>query len=236
MLTIKSPPRLICILAVLLAGAPAANAQWAVIDVGAIAQLVQEVQTMQQALTTAQGQLQQAQQAYQSMTGARGMERLLSGTVRNYLPSDWNQLTAAMNQTGSSALAAAIRSAVSANAILNAQQVGQLSPTEQSLLRAQRQSTAMLQGIASQALATTSNRFASVQQLINAIPSAADQKAILDLQARIQAEQGMLQNENTKLQVLYAAADAEERAWKQRVSEQAIADIGSMRRLPPLGL
>ena len=56
------------------------------------------------------------------------------------------------------------------------------------------------------------------------------------VQARIQAEQGMLQNENTKLQVLYAAADAEERAWKQRVSEQAIADIGSMRRLPPLGL
>ena len=39
------------------AAVPAARAQWAVIDVGAIAQLIQEVQTLRQQLMTAQAQL-----------------------------------------------------------------------------------------------------------------------------------------------------------------------------------
>jgi type IV secretion system protein VirB5 len=91
-----------------------------------------------------------------------------------------------------------------------------------------------LQALTRQALSETSRRFGSIQQLIDAIPGAGDQKAILDLQARIQAEQGMLQNESTKLGVLYQAAQAEEWARQQRVREQAIASIGSLRDLPPL--
>ena len=94
----------------------------------------------------------------------------------------------------------------------------------------------MLQALTREALSATSRRFESIQQLIDAIPRASDQKGILDLQARIQAEQGMLQNEATKLGVLYQAAQAEEWARKQRVREQAIASIGSLRDLPPLGL
>ena len=58
----------------------------------------------------------------------------------------------------------------------------------------------------------------------------------LDLQARIGAEQAMLQNEHTKLMVLYQAAQAEEVARRQRASELAIANIGSLRRLPAIGL
>ena len=42
----------------------------------------------------------------------------------------------------------------------------------------------------------------------------------------------MLQNEQTKLDVLYRTAQAEEWARVQRSREQAIADIGSLRRLP----
>ena len=72
---------------------PAARAQWAVIDVGAIVQLVQEVQEMEQEVAVARSQLQQADQALQSMSGNRGMQNLLSGTNRNYLPSNWNQLS-----------------------------------------------------------------------------------------------------------------------------------------------
>jgi type IV secretion system protein VirB5 len=94
----------------------------------------------------------------------------------------------------------------------------------------------MLQMMTRQALARTSSRFAALQQLIDAISGASDQKAILDLQARIQAEQGMLQNESTKLQVLYQLSQAEELSRRQRTREQAISSIGSLRRLPPIGL
>ena len=55
---------------------------------------------------------------------------------------------------------------------------------------------------------TRSDRFTSLQQLISAIGGATDQKASLDLNARIAAEQGMLQNEQTKLQVLYQVAQS----------------------------
>ena len=48
---------------VLFAAVPAARAQWAVIDVGAIAQLIQEVQTLRQQLLTAEAQLNQAEAA-----------------------------------------------------------------------------------------------------------------------------------------------------------------------------
>jgi type IV secretion system protein VirB5 len=123
-----------------------------------------------------------------------------------------------------------------ANAVLTPAQVSALSPAEQSQLLAARQSAAMLQTISSEALATTSARFASLQQLINAIPTATDQKGILDLQARIQAEQAMLQNESTKLNTLYQASQAEELIRRQRASEQAIADAGSLRDLPSLQL
>src|SRR5258708_39249605 len=80
--------------------APAARAQWAVVDVGAITQLVQEVSTLQQELSTAQAHLRQAQQEYQSITGNRGMQQLLSGTNRNYLPTSWTQIQAAAQTNG----------------------------------------------------------------------------------------------------------------------------------------
>ena len=118
----------------------------------------------------------------------------------------------------------------------NGYYVARLSPIERAHLDAARRSTALLQALTHQSLATTSNRFASLQQLINAIGSANDPKAVLDLQARIGAETGMLTNEGSKLQVLYQAMQAEDRSQRQRRDEQAIADIGSLRALPPLGL
>src|SRR3979490_182896 len=94
----------VCLLIAFLAAStlavPTARAQWAVIDAPAIVQLVQEVQTTAQALATATDQLLQARQALQTMTGDRGMEQLLSGTTRNYLPSDWSQVTGVLQGTG----------------------------------------------------------------------------------------------------------------------------------------
>jgi type IV secretion system protein VirB5 len=218
--------------------APSANAQWAVVDVGAIAQLIQQIAKMEQQLTTMQAHLRQAEQEYQSITGDRGMENLLSGTVRNYLPPDWQTLQAAVTQTSSSypALSAAAQSSLNSNAVLTSQQLAGMSPVERAQVVAARQSVAMLQATTSQALTTVSSRFATIQQLITAIGGARDQKAVLDLQARISAEQGMLANDQSKLQVIYQAAQAQQWAQQQRNREQAINDIGSLRRLPAMGL
>jgi len=216
------------LLAALLLAGPRAQAQFAVIDIASVTQLIQQAQTLTQQLQAARAQLGQAQALYQSMSGPRGMEQLLAGITRNYLPTDWSQLSAARQGGGAaySALAADVNNAVTANAVLSSQQLAALPAGAQSQIGAARGSVALLQALSQEALANSSNRFASIQQLINAIPTATDQKGILDLQARIGAEQGMLQNEQTKLQVLYQAAQSQAAALRQQEREQIIAGHG----------
>ncbi len=223
-------------LTLFLAAAPAARAQWAVVDVGAIAQLMQEVRTMTQQLITAQAQLQQARSTLQSMSGGRGMQMLLSGTNRNYLPTSSAQLSSAMQGVGSyPGLSLDVRNAVTANSVLTPAQLATLSPADQQEIVAARQAVALRQALAQEALSNSSSRFAALQSLISAIGSAPDQKAILDLQARITAELGMLQNEQTKLQVLAQAGDAIDAANAQRSREMAIAEQGRFEtRFQPL--
>ena len=85
----------------------------------------------------------------------------------------------------------------------------------------------MQQALSHQALSNASNRFAAIQTLIAAIPSARDQKGILDLQARVSAELGMLQNEQTKVQILNQATQAQESSLRQIGREQVIEGHGS---------
>lgn len=217
---------------------PAAHAQLAVVDVGSIMQMIQQLITMEQQLTTAKDQLTQAKNEFSAMTGGRGMEQLLSGTVRNYLPTKWSELESVLKGASSSygALTASLQASVSANAVLSAVELAALSPAERAEIDAARRSAALLDATAREALERTSERFTSLQQLIDAIPRASDQKAILDLQARIGVEQGMLQNERTKLDMINALMDAQRQVRDQQLDEHAIADLGSLRTLPPMGL
>jgi type IV secretion system protein VirB5 len=204
---------------------PTARAQWAVVDAPAIVQLIQEVEDLEQMISTARSQLDQAKQALSTMTGNRGMELLLSGTVRNYLPSTWSQVsTAALG--GSGLLASDVQNNIATNAVLSPLRLSTLSSEAQQLVQASRQWGAMRQSISHQALANSSSRFSSLQTLITQIGSAGDQKATLDLQARINAELGMLQNEQTKLQVLNQATLAQQSILQQQAQELAIQGHG----------
>ena len=207
--------------------APSARAQWAVIDAPAIVQLIQEVQTMAQQLATAKAQLLQAQQALQTMTGDRGMALLLGRPVRNYQPSDWAQLTGVIQGSGGfSTLSSDVQNLVRADAVLSPQRLSTLSPAAQHLIVSQRQWSAMQQALAHEALSNASNRFVAIEKLIASISIASDQKAILDLQARISAELGMLQNEQTKVQILHQSTQAQMMALRQQAREQVIEGHG----------
>jgi type IV secretion system protein VirB5 len=208
--------------------APAARAQFAVIDVGAITQLLAQVQLLENQLKTAQQHLSQAQQAFASTTGGRGMEQLLRGTARNYLPTNWAQLQAVMQSGGGQfgGLAGDVSATVSANAVLSEQALALLHPEVRKRVAEQRQLTALRQSLAREALQSASNRFQSLQQLIDVIPAAVDQKAVLDLQARIAAESAMLANEHIKLLTLSEVVKSQERAEQQQLQEEAILGHG----------
>jgi len=223
-----SGKRLFVIFAALGGGIPAAHAQFAVIDVASVTQLISEVKTLQQQLSTAQQGLAQAQASYRSTVGDRGMEQLLAGTSRNYLPTSWSSVQGAFQGSGGSypALSADLSTAMNANAVLSTQRIASMPPAASRQLQAERQSVALLQALSHQALTETSNRFASLQQMIDAIGRAGDQKSALDLQARIGAEVLMLQNEQTKVQLLYQGALAQQWANEQSARERAVAGHG----------
>jgi type IV secretion system protein VirB5 len=214
------------------------RAQIPVTDLGAIAQLIAQVANMENQLVTMRNQLVQAESTLKSMNGSRGMGQLLGDQNRNYLPTDWNSLAGVMGNSSTSygGLAASLQSIVSGNSVLSSTQLNQLGPNERTAVDDERLSAATSGAVSRSALADTSGRFADLQQLINAIGSTTDQKAILELQARINAEQTMITNDQSKLQALYKTTEADEELRKQRVRERAIADIGSFGAQAPMGL
>lgn len=210
------------------ATAPLAHAQFAVIDVGAITQLVEEIRILEDQLTTARQHLAQAQAEYASITGGRGMERLLGGIDRNYLPATWPQLQGLMQGGGGlyGILGGDVASAIGTNSILTPQQLSVMPPGLRDQYEQSRRLTALDQALSHEALATTSRRFALLQGLVDAIGGAPDQKAILDLHARIGAETTQLQNEQSKLATLARLVRAEETANRQRMHELAVVGLG----------
>ncbi|RST50030.1 type IV secretion system protein [Variovorax sp. MHTC-1] len=209
-----------------------------VIDFAAIASLMQQLVAWQQQLSGMQKQYEQLQQSrdqlartYDSMTGSRAMEQLLptSTQARNYLPPSYGELmnTASGTSAGYTGVAEQVQAIMKANSILSSSQMESLSPEMRQMVEQGRQASALFNGTTRSAYQNTSQRFAALQQLIHRIGSAQDLKAIQDLQARIQSEQAMLTNEQTKLQSLYQIAQAEEIARRQRIRERSAADIGS---------
>ena len=217
---------------------PQAHAQWAVIDVGAIAQLIEQVATLRDQLETARDQLQQSREALDSMRGGRGMDRLLSGVERNYLPADWAEWERTVLRSTSRyrRLSDELERIMRGNEVLTQERMSRWSSDQRERFIEARRSAAALQMMSRRALESTSERFDAIEELVRAIGRASDQKAILDLNARIAAEQAMLENDQTKLSVLFEAMRAEEVARKQRLNEMAIESIGSFRDLPSLRL
>jgi type IV secretion system protein VirB5 len=119
-----------------------------------------------------------------------------------------------------------VGSALSADSVLTSARLASLPAATAAQLQVQRQNAALLQGLSRSALANSSTRFAALQQLIDALGRAADQKASLDLTARIAAENGMLQNEHTKDQVLYQGMQAEQWAAAERARELVVLGHG----------
>jgi type IV secretion system protein VirB5 len=214
------------IVACTLAMAPA-QAQWAVIDVASIQQLVMQINYWKQQIVGMQNQLNQLKQTHSALTGGRGMERLLatSNAQRNYLPADWAEMLRVLDGSSGSygSLSAAVDNAVRARAVLDAARLAKLTPAERESVLAARKSSAAAAVMAQQAFSNAGQRFAALQGLVAAIGNAPDSKAIADLEARISAEQAMLDNEQAKLATLQQAAQAEQWSQAAQLREAAIA-------------
>lgn len=200
---------------------PAHAAGVPVIDVASIAEAIRQYEQMVAQLEQLEGQLKQAQQQYESMTGTRGMEQLMGGENRQVIPTNWQETLALMGGGEITGLAKEIRDNASR---VDTASLDMLAPALRDLHGQWANTAASEQAAAGASYNNASERFGRLQELMDAIPTAQDPKAIADLQARIAIEQAMLQNEAIQMQALAQASAAQ-----RRIEERQASEIG-MRR------
>ncbi|MCC7684725.1 P-type DNA transfer protein VirB5 [Janthinobacterium sp. FW305-128] len=201
------------ILAMTFCVSTASQAQWAVIDAAAIKQQIEQVAAWKKQFAQMQNQLQTQKETFQSMNGSRGMAALVNNpSLRSYLPKDYKQILNSGFGNSAQIRADAKKFGIE-NTKLDAR--GDAAKAfENSANQA-----AVNRATAEEGYKQASDRFAGIQQLLDKVNDAPDPKAISDLQARIQAEQVMLQNENIKLQMLSQLAQAQKDLANQQATE-----------------
>lgn len=209
----------------LIAGLPA-RAQFAVFDPANFTQNLQQVAHMltqlkriQTQIEVARNQFETAKAQLQGASGHRGMGRLVVDATRDYLPPDWKDAVGA----GSSVYSLARDIKAEAKYLSDANLAG-VNSAYRDALRASGDSA--INGMASAAAVfeSSSSRFQRLQVLMDKIETAEDQKAIDDLQARIQAEQTMLQNELIRAQAMNAMIVQQQRIEAERQRQMSAAE------------
>lgn len=159
------------------------------------------------------------------------MENLLRDVRYDQVPSNWQETLAMMEGGGQvGSLARSIRE--DARRI----DIGLLDTMDESLRTTTMDfgdSAAMEQAVAAVAYDSAANRVQRLQSLMGAIPSATDVKAIGDLQARIQVEQAVLQNEMVRMQAFASLTNTQRAIEAQQVRESLLRANSGTEVLPP---
>ena len=182
-----------------------------------LTELQKQYQTMQQ-------EYQQLQQTYQSISGIRNMGDIVNNpALRKYLPPDYQQvlnLGTGVTNGNYGTLDGAVNGMKQATKILDIGDTGldPNSPAGKAYQNAQTQA-AVNRVLAEESFRQSGSRIDDLQQLLNKVNNAPDEKDIQDLQARIQAEQTMLQNEQIRLASLASLAQSQRDIAAQQAAE-----------------
>lgn len=183
---------------------PAMSAGIPVIDTTSIAQQILQVQHM---LT----QIERMQDQLDNMSGSRGMADIIDSiydTAVEVEPVD------ILSDAG----------------IRSAEEHG-LSGEVGEIYDFGNENSATWLGQSEKSLEQAQERFYTLNNLIAQINNSPDAKDIMDLQARISAEQVMLQNEMAKLTMLKSQAEANQSIHEQRIRQMSIEASGSLREV-----
>lgn len=170
-----------------------------VIDTTSIAQQILQVEHMLTQIKSLQDQL-------DNMSGSRGLAAVIDSVYDTTVDVEPNEVLsdAGIRDSGEHGLSGDIAEVYDLSNENSATWLGQ---SQKSLEQAQQ-------------------RFHALSGLIAKVNNSPDQKDILDLQARIGAEQVMLQNEMAKLTMLRSQADANQSMHNQRIQQMRIASSG----------
>ena len=164
-------------------------------------------------------QIDQMKQEYQSITGVRGLGDVLNNpALRDYLPDDWQGVYDSVKSGGYAGLSGRAGQVYNDNKIYDtcvnhADEQSRISCEAQAVKGAQDKAFAL------DAYDKAKERLGQIDALMQEINRTQDPKSIAELQGRIAAEQALIQNEQTKLQMYSMVASAEDRLQQQRQRE-----------------
>jgi type IV secretion system protein VirB5 len=164
-------------------------------------------------------QIDQLKQQYASVTGSRNLGQILNNAeLRDYLPDDWQTVYDSVKHNGYAGLSGTGLMVYDQNKVYDACQ--HLTITQQRMAcETQAVKGAQDKGFAMDAYDKAKSRIDQIDQLMAKIDQTPDPKAIAELQGRLTAEQALIQNEQTKLQMYQMVANAEDRVQQQRQKE-----------------
>jgi type IV secretion system protein VirB5 len=219
----------VLITALVISSSSNAQAGIPVFDAASVAQAIQQVTAwgkqytqMAQQYTQLVNSYNQAVMTHNSLNGVRGMNSLVNDpAIRRYLPNEWSEAMNLLNSPGGyTSLQAKINSIRTAAQITGLSDTG-LDPnsaTARAFVGAQNQA-AMNRALSEEGYKQASDRITAIQSLIDKVGDAPEAKDVADLQARIQGEQVMVQNELVKLQLMGQLQQAQRDIMAQQARE-----------------
>jgi len=179
-------------------------------------------------------QLEQLKAQYAAITGGRGLGAILNDPrLREYLPEDWKKVYDAIRSGGYKGLTGAAQEIYDANQIYDTC-TGLVAEARQTC-EAQAVKPAQDKAFAMEAYTKAQARLNQIEALMQQINQTDDPKAIAELQGRIAAEQAMVQNEQTKLQLFSVISAAEDRLQQQRRHEMTMREFSKTGGVFPPG-
>ena len=213
---------------VLAAAGGTAHAGIPVIDVTAVMQAIQQTLHMLTQIDNQLMQIDNLRSQLQNMSGARGIGSLARDPrLDNYVPLDAAAQIDGVNASGYAGLNNVAKAMRDADMRWNCQGVpADVRVACESALANPYQQKAILR----QAIGTANGRIGQISTLINAINGTQDQAAKLEIGARIQGEQALLQHEATRVQMLWMDMQNQARLEEARRMESTAAMINRPHR------
>jgi type IV secretion system protein VirB5 len=197
-----------------------------------IANLIQTLMQVLNDVTKIENQVQQItelQQQLASISGARNLGNVFnSPALMNYVPANAYSSFNALTSAGYGGLDPTAKSLRDAAMVYNClDRSGAARTSCQASLARPYQARGMLQD----AMHAASGRLAQIQALMDQVNTTSDQKAVLEIQARISAENALLAHESSQVQMLQGMADSEERIARSRDRERQYEMLGRTGRI-----
>ena len=203
------------------------NAHAQGIPVMDIANLIQTLLQVLNDITEIENQVQQITQLesqVRSINGVRNLGTVLNNPMlRNYVPAEAYTYLNAVNTSGYSGLNGTARALRDVGMVYNCLD---LAGTARTGCQAALAQPYQQKGLLQDAMRAAAGRLTQINSLMDRINTTSDQKAVLEIQARIGAENALLAHEVSQVQMLQGMADSEERIARSRERERQYQMLG----------